>query len=229
MQLYLRTIVFMTAAAASHAQADIIVSLFRTGDVLKSSTFSVHPGEVFSVDAEITSTEVLGDDLNAYLAEFVSTPLGASTALFTDQVALPAYRSAPAHYVFGDDEVVGGVIPTPFLALFDGALAFPTTSAVTSTPLLLARMELVADPLGAPGDSILIDLDTSPASSTDFFGAASLIDIDSVSPATITIAAVPEPSTFLVAGLLASGAGIRWKRRRRSIHAATNTSAGGSA
>lgn len=228
MQKYFRSLVLIIAAGAvSHAQADIIISLFRTGDALKSPTFTVLPGEVFSVDAEITSTTALpGDSLNSYFAEFSSTPLDASTALFTDQLAVPPYRNAAAGYVFGDDEVLGDAItPTPFSVVFDGTLPIVTTSAITATPLLLARMELMADPLATPSDSVVIDLDTSLFAATAFLdGAASLIDIDSVSPATVTIAAVPEPSTFVIAGLLACGAGIRRRHRRRSIHAPANNS-----
>jgi len=202
------------ATAAQSAHADVIISLFRTGDVTKSSAFTVTPGEVFSIDAEISSTAATPDDLlNAYVAEFTSTPLDASVALFTDQAGVAPYRSAADGYAFGDGEVAGGVLATPFLTAFDGALPSAVDAPLTTTPVLLARMELTADTLGTPGDSILIDLDTSPLSFTSFLSSTlAPVDVESVAPALVTISAVPEPSHVLGLGLLICGLVLRHRR-----------------
>ena len=45
-------------------EADVMINLYRTGDTTKSSAFTILPGEVFSVDAEIFSNGT--DELNTF-------------------------------------------------------------------------------------------------------------------------------------------------------------------
>ncbi|MEZ6060088.1 MAG: PEP-CTERM sorting domain-containing protein [Planctomycetaceae bacterium] len=219
MKRFLSAILFLVVqSAANSTQADLVVSLFRTGDITRSSSWSVTPGEVFSIDAEIHSTSPLpGDLLNSYFAEFTSTPLDASAALFTDQFSVAPYRNSAADYVFGDAEVLGGVTSSSFLSVFDGALPGISDVTIGSTPLLLARMELVADITGTPGDRVVIELDTSATALTTFLsGSLTPVNIASATPATVTFSAVPEPSTvlLLVAGTMFVVAG---KVGRRGI------------
>lgn len=204
---------FLTLMTSSSVTADIIVHLFRTGDATKNSAFSVAPGEVFSVDAEITSTGT--DELNTYFAPFLVTPLAASTATFTDQTAVPLFRNSASNYVFGDAELLGDTtVLNPFASVFDGSLLPGTSVSVGATPLLLSRMEFVADVLAVPGESILIDFDPLLLGGLPAFSqaAGSPIAFDMSNPANVTFAAVPEPSALIVmftAAALFAGYSIR--------------------
>ncbi|MEZ6061155.1 MAG: hypothetical protein R3C19_12390 [Planctomycetaceae bacterium] len=204
------------------AVAELEIRLFRTGDATKSSFFTVTPGEVFTVDAEITSTGT--DDLNTYFAQFTSTPVvGGAAVTFTDQSGV-VYRNSANNYVFGDATEIStlGIPPTPdgvtildpFNATFDASLVAGNTS-ITAAPLLLARMQFMADAAATPGDSVELALDLVGSSFSDDLGG--ILNIGTATAATVQIAAVPEPSGMVLAALLLGAFGVVQLRRKKRL------------
>ncbi len=218
--------------AAPSASADLAIRLFRTGDASKSSFFTVRPGEVFTVDAEISSDGT--DNLNTYFAQFSSTPtVGGSAMTFTDQSGVAPYRNSASGYVFGDNAEIatpgipptpdGVTIPDPFTAVYDASLVAGVTP-VMGVPFLLARMQFVADAAAVIGDQSFITLDDDPAAATFFTDdIGNPLNIGSITGVTVT--AVPEPSSIVLATLLIGGFGLSRLRRRRQQSPSVETSA----
>lgn len=228
------SILLVTVLQSTHAFGAIIINV-------ESKNFTA--GGLGFVEVFISSDEVTADELSLANYEFKITPTGPNgTAngelLFrldadqsTDEQTDPTYVFSPFN-----SGITSIVSPDQTVIVGEDSDSLGNNVLLTATPKLLARFELVhtsATPALAVGDTFTIGLiNTDPGTldpfdDTTFFadnsGNGLTYQVGSNPSAfanlgtiTITSAAVPEPSTFAILGMIGAGMLGRNLRRRKS-------------
>ncbi len=200
----------------------------KAGIIVEVGDASISAGGTGYVDVLVSSdgSDVL--DSFSILAEISGSASNGS--LIFDSTTIDVVGES--NYVFSSDPSSGGQIifvdadPPAFSTQVSVSDSTETFSGVTlnSSTKLLARLALSHSTVtasAAVGDTFTITLINTTGSSIDtqFFdigGSPIAISTNNVGTVTITAAAVPEPSSFLVLLTLGTAVGIRRGRRQTS-------------
>jgi hypothetical protein len=202
------------------ARADYVYQFAdSSGNV--SSNFSVAVGSTVSIEVFITqtgsTTGLSATGLNQ--GGVAVTGYSTSTATVPNTSAITPNDSnngGPFNPAFTSTNVSGNTASVQ-VGLASGGVMAPTSGA-NANRILLGTFTFTGVSAGVTN---VVTTSPNPGSNVNILADGTVIDPVGNVNAVINVTAVPEPSTFVLAGLLATGiAGAAWRRSHRRVAAA---------